>query len=217
MPHPLQGWRWTCIPRRGRRKNAEGSRPGTKCAQPGKDVNARAPANVPPRVRDHLRFDALDAKRRASTHLTVGHVRAPKRSNKFAPPLFNQDDARRRIIITLKSIAHNPEIKEGMCRKAIDAAIAKYADQETLYDQPTLDKSKASVSGPFTVGAVPASAVCSLSEVTAGRPSDPNRDREGAAERAGTGEGPLPDGRGSECTAASVADSSVGRSGETLR
>lgn len=31
--------------------------------------------------------------------------------------------------IMLKSIAKNPEIKEGMSRKAIDAAIAKYADQ----------------------------------------------------------------------------------------
>ena len=54
--------------------------------------------------------------------------------------------------ITLKSIANNPEIKEGMTRAQIDAAIRKYADQETLYDQPQVDKSKARVTGPFTVG-----------------------------------------------------------------
>lgn len=85
--------------------------------------------------------------------------------------------------IKMKSIINNPEIKEGMSRKAIDAAIAKYADQETLYDQPEVDKSKARVSGPFTVEAVPAPAVRPLSDVQD----------------------------------TSVADSSAGRSGETLR
>ncbi len=69
--------------------------------------------------------------------------------------------------VTLKSIANNPEIKEGMSRKEIDAAISKYADQETLYDQPHLDKSKARVSGPFTVEAVPAPTVKPLQELGA--------------------------------------------------
>jgi adenine-specific DNA-methyltransferase len=58
--------------------------------------------------------------------------------------------------VTLKSIANNPEIREGMTRDQIDAAIARYADQETLYDQPYIDKSRARVTGPFTVEAVPA-------------------------------------------------------------
>ncbi len=64
--------------------------------------------------------------------------------------------------VTLKSIANNPEIKAGMTRAAIDAAIAKYADQETLYDQPMVDKSKARITGPFTVEAVPAATVMPL-------------------------------------------------------
>ena len=42
--------------------------------------------------------------------------------------------------VTLKSIANNPEIREGMTREQIDAAIAKYADQETLYDQPYTER-----------------------------------------------------------------------------
>ncbi len=67
--------------------------------------------------------------------------------------------------ITLKSIANNPEIKEGMTREQIDRAIAKYADQETLYDQPFIDKSRARVSGPFTVEAVPAPVVKPLTEI----------------------------------------------------
>ena len=42
--------------------------------------------------------------------------------------------------VTLKSIANNPDIKEGMTREQIDAAIAKHAETETLYDQPYEDK-----------------------------------------------------------------------------
>lgn len=67
--------------------------------------------------------------------------------------------------VTLKSIANNPEIREGMTRQQIDAAIARYADQETLYDQPYKDNSRVRVTGPFTVEAVPAPTVRSLEEI----------------------------------------------------
>jgi adenine-specific DNA-methyltransferase len=53
--------------------------------------------------------------------------------------------------ITLKSIAKNPDIKEGMSREEIDAAIATYAEFELLYDKPFQDSGKVRVSGPFTV------------------------------------------------------------------
>ena len=53
--------------------------------------------------------------------------------------------------ITLKSIANNPDIKEGMTRAEIDAAIKRYADYELLYDKPYEDKSRIRVAGPFTV------------------------------------------------------------------
>jgi adenine-specific DNA-methyltransferase len=66
--------------------------------------------------------------------------------------------------VTLKSIANNPEIKEGLTRAQIDAAITKYAERETLYDQPELDRSKARVTGPFTVEAVPAVTVRPIDE-----------------------------------------------------
>ncbi|MDN5870461.1 MAG: site-specific DNA-methyltransferase [Nitrococcus sp.] len=87
--------------------------------------------------------------------------------------------------VTLKSIANNPDIKDGMTREQIDAAIARHAPQETLYDQPLVDKKKTRVSGPFTVEAVPAPAVKSVEELLDGAPQP--------------------------------ADSSVTRSGETLR
>ena len=67
--------------------------------------------------------------------------------------------------VTLKSIANNPDIKEGMTREQIDAAIARHAPQETLYDQPFVDDKKHRVSGPFTVEAVPAPAVKSVEEL----------------------------------------------------
>jgi hypothetical protein len=69
--------------------------------------------------------------------------------------------------VTLRSIANNPDIKEGMTRAQIDAAIARHAPQETLYDQPFVDRKKTRVSGPFTVEAVPAPAVKSVDELLA--------------------------------------------------
>jgi adenine-specific DNA-methyltransferase len=53
--------------------------------------------------------------------------------------------------VTLKSIANNPDIKEGMTREQIDAAIARHAETETLYDQPYEDNKRIRVSGPFSV------------------------------------------------------------------
>ena len=53
--------------------------------------------------------------------------------------------------ITLKSIANNPDIREGMSRVEIDAAIRRHADTELLYDQPYEDPSRIRVTGPFTV------------------------------------------------------------------
>jgi adenine-specific DNA-methyltransferase len=53
--------------------------------------------------------------------------------------------------VTLKSIANNPDIHEGMTRAEIDAAIARHAETETLFDQPYEDKKRVRVSGPFTV------------------------------------------------------------------
>ena len=105
--------------------------------------------------------------------------------------------------VTLKSIANNPEIREGMTREQIDAAIARYADQETLYDQPYTDKSRVRVTGPFTVEAVPAPTVRSLDESKSERQSK----RTGRAQQSraifGCGD--------------SLLDASIARSGPTLR
>ena len=61
--------------------------------------------------------------------------------------------------VTLGSIANNPDIREGMTSEEVDAAIARHAQQETLYDRPLVDRGKRRVAGPFTVEAVPAPVV----------------------------------------------------------
>ncbi|MGD9896065.1 MAG: site-specific DNA-methyltransferase [Candidatus Methylacidiphilaceae bacterium] len=71
-----------------------------------------------------------------------------------------------------------------ICRKRqeeIDAAIARHADQETLYDQPYVDRKKVRVTGPFTVEAVPAPAVKSVEELLEGtsQPADASIARSG--------------------------------------
>ena len=53
--------------------------------------------------------------------------------------------------ITLKSIANNPDIREGMSRQEIDGAIMRHAESELLYDKPYEDTKKVRVAGPFTV------------------------------------------------------------------
>jgi adenine-specific DNA-methyltransferase len=85
--------------------------------------------------------------------------------------------------ITLGSIANNEPSRE-----------------ETLYDQPHTDKSRARVTGPFTVEAVPAPTVRSLDDIDLG--ASPKT------------EGALADFRDSET---SLLDSSVARKGATLR
>lgn len=53
--------------------------------------------------------------------------------------------------ITLKSIANNPDVKDGMSPEELDAAVRRHADFEILYDKPYEDSGKVRVSGPFTV------------------------------------------------------------------
>ena len=84
------------------------------------------------------------AKERALTGLTP-------------PPYPTEGDIRKGFVykrvphVTLKSIANNPDIVEGMSREKIDAAIARHAESETLFDQPYEDSKRIRVSGPFTV------------------------------------------------------------------
>lgn len=49
-------------------------------------------------------------------------------------------------------------------QKQIDFSIADHADQETLFDQPQLDKRKLRISGPFTVEDVPFPSVLALEQ-----------------------------------------------------
>jgi adenine-specific DNA-methyltransferase len=103
--------------------------------------------------------------------------------------------------VTLKSIANNPEIREGMTWEQIDRAVTRYADQETLNDQPYPDKSRVRVTGPFTVEAVPAPSIQSVDDIDMG--ASPSKEQES-----------LGDFRDA---ATPLLDSSVARKGPTLR
>ena len=101
--------------------------------------------------------------------------------------------------VTLKSIANNEP-----------------PEPETLYDQPLVDNSKARVTGPFTVEAVPAPMVRSLDEVAgesrAGvSPAPTERSEAEASFAPGRSRG-----RRDACPTF-AADASVARSGETVR
>lgn len=66
--------------------------------------------------------------------------------------------------VTLKSIANNENIQEGMSHTKINEAIAKYADFELLIDQPYEINSRTRVCGPFSVESLSPHRVLSLSD-----------------------------------------------------
>jgi adenine-specific DNA-methyltransferase len=77
--------------------------------------------------------------------------------------------------VTLKSIANNPDIKEGMTREQIDWAIARHVETETLYDQPYEDKDIVRLTGPFTVESLlPHRALPAAEAPVADAPGSPN-------------------------------------------
>jgi adenine-specific DNA-methyltransferase len=108
-------------------------------------------------------------------------------SGKVPPDYRTVGDIRRGFVykrvphVTLKSIANNPDIKEGMTREEIDAAIARHAETETLYDKPYEDAKRIRVTGPFTVESLSPHRVLSsdderpVAERTAGRESAPGQ------------------------------------------
>ena len=114
-----------------------------------------------------------------------GRKKEQEASGKPLPPAETTNDIRHGFVyervqhITLKSIANNPDIKEGMTRAEIDAAIKRHADYEVLYDRPYEDRSKVRVTGPFTVESLSPHRALAF----AGGPDDP-ANRESLSEAA---------------------------------
>ena len=85
-----------------------------------------------------------------------GRAKEGEVSGKPLPPTQVTNDIRHGFVyerarhITLGSIANNPDIREGMSREEIDAAIRRHGEFELLYDRPFDDPKKVRVSGPFT-------------------------------------------------------------------
>jgi adenine-specific DNA-methyltransferase len=95
-----------------------------------------------PSARRASEGDTPDTAADAGPHWRVG----------LAAPDIHQGFVYRTVPhVTLKSIANNPDIREGMTREEINRAIARHAETETLYDQPYADKDVVRLTGPFTV------------------------------------------------------------------
>lgn len=98
------------------------------------------------------------------------------------PPATTGGDLRHGFVykkvqhITLKSIANNPDIREGMTRDEIDAAIKRHADFELLYDKPEENKTRVRVSGPFTVESLSPHRSVSFDEADDLRPNSTDAD-----------------------------------------
>ncbi|MGB9153506.1 MAG: DNA methyltransferase, partial [Alphaproteobacteria bacterium] len=86
-----------------------------------------------------------------------GQAKEAEITGQHAPDHKTETDIRKGFVykrvphVTLKSIANNPDIKDGMTRQEIDAAIMRHADTELLFDQPYEDNKRLRVCGPFTV------------------------------------------------------------------
>jgi adenine-specific DNA-methyltransferase len=82
-----------------------------------------------------------------------------KQTLKTAPPALPDDkaDIRKGFVykrvpqVTLKSIADNPDIREGMSREEIDGVVTRHAEFQPLFDKPYEDPKRIRVTGPFTV------------------------------------------------------------------
>jgi len=91
-------------------------------------------------------------------------------TGKRPPPHQTDNDIRKGFVykrvphVTLKSIANNPDIREGISRKQIGEAIARHADTETLFDQPYEDGKRIRVTGPFSVESLSPHRVLSTDE-----------------------------------------------------
>jgi len=86
-----------------------------------------------------------------------GRARESQLSAAPLPPAEVTGDIRHGFVldrvphVTLKSIAKNPDIHDGMTRDEIQQAIRRHAEFEVLYDKPHEDIRKVRVAGPFTV------------------------------------------------------------------
>ena len=86
-----------------------------------------------------------------------GVSREAELTGKVPPPYATTGDIKKGFVytrvphVTLKSIANNPDLEEGMSRTEVEAAIARHAETELLFDQPSADAKCVRVTGPFTV------------------------------------------------------------------
>ena len=103
-------------------------------------------------------------------------------TGKMPPPHTTEDDIRKGFVykrvphVTLRSVANNPDIKDGTSTDQIQRAIARHSEQEMLYDQPYEDNNRIRVTGPFTVESLSPHRVLSTDEEQSGSEADATRE-----------------------------------------
>lgn len=108
-----------------------------------------------------------------------GRKKEQELTGKPLPPTETRGDIRHGFVyqrvqhVTLKSIANNPDISEGMSRAEIERTIKRYADFELLYDKPCDDSRRVRVAGPFTVESLSPHRSLSFDDVDAFREQPP--------------------------------------------
>jgi adenine-specific DNA-methyltransferase len=117
-----------------------------------------------------------------------GQLKEAQLSGQHPADSPTSDDVRKGFIyeriphVTLKSIANNPDIREGMSRESVEEAIARHADTELLYDRPYEDASKVRVAGRFTVESLSPHKTISPARLDSGQ--EPEKDESSTFERA---------------------------------
>lgn len=99
-----------------------------------------------------------------------GRIKSAELQNSVVDTSDTNDDIRKGFVykrvphVTLKAIANNPDLKEGLSTKQINEIVSKYSDSESLLDSPIEDPKRIRVCGPFSVESLSPHRVLSLAD-----------------------------------------------------
>jgi len=99
-----------------------------------------------------------------------GRIKSAELQNSVVDTSDTNEDIRKGFVykrvphVTLKAIANNPDLKEGLNSKQITEIVSKYSESEFLLDSPIEDPKRIRVCGPFSVESLSPHRVLSLAD-----------------------------------------------------
>ena len=99
-----------------------------------------------------------------------GRIKSAELQNSVVDTSDTNEDIRKGFVykrvphVTLKAIANNPDLKEGLSNKQITEIVSKYSESEFLLDSPIEDPKRIRVCGPFSVESLSPHRVLSLAD-----------------------------------------------------